>query len=265
MTFARASRLLLSFIALVIVAGSFIDVARRSYINWQQNRLRPVTLTILHWGAKDEANVVQTLADNYMAAHPNVRIVRIGTPDSGALTAKFKTMISAKEPPDLLYLPPDLLPDAAEFNLVRPVDDYVQKELAKPGGKEWFDDYFPMLIKAWRYDKSTGKVGEGKLYGLPKDFTTAGFYINVDLFEKAGIDWHAIQKNGWTWDEFEADMKKMRALTNTPGFEGRQIYGGTFEVWGDTIRNILWTYGADFFGPGGFRDIALDTPAAQER
>ena len=251
---------------MVIVAGSFVDVARRGYVNWQQRRQRPITLTILHWGAKDEANVVQSLADNYMAAHPNVRIERIGTPDSGALTAKFKTMISANEPPDLLYLPPELLPDVADYKLVRPVDDYVQKEIQKPGGKEWFNDFFPIMIKAWRYDTSTGQRGtdQGRLYGLPKDLTTACFYINVDLFEKAGIDWRGIQKDGWTWDEFEADMKKMKALSNTPGFEGRQIYGGTFEVWGDTIRNILWTYGADFFGPGGFRDIALDTPAAQE-
>ena len=108
-TLSRTSRLLVSFIALMIVIWSFFDVGRRSYNNWQQNREKPITLTLLHW-LKDSRTSCRRVANKYMAAHPNVQIVPIVVPDSGALEAKFKTMISAKEPPDLLYLPPDLLP-----------------------------------------------------------------------------------------------------------------------------------------------------------
>ena len=59
-------------------------------------------------------------------------------------------------------------------------------------------------------------------------------------------------------------MKKIRDLSNTPGFEGREIYGATFELWTDTIRNIVWTFGGEFFGPGGYRDVTLDSPNVQE-
>ena len=103
-------------------------------------------------------------------------------------------------------------------------------------------------------------LAAGTCTGLPKDFTTAGFLCDVDLFNKAGI---AIPYNGWTWDEFEADMKKIRALSDTPEFAGRDIYGGNFEIWPATLRNILWTFGGDFFGPGGFRDVALNSPESQ--
>ncbi len=266
MTIARASRLLLVIISALIVVWAFGDVARRSYQRWKAEHARPITLTLMHWGDKDEAQIVETLAQQYMRLNPRVRIVRIGTPGSGEMAAKLKTMISSGMPPDLFYLPPDMLAEVAELTLVRPVDDYIEKEIAQPGGKQWFDDYFPLMIKAWRFDAETHQRGEGPLYGLPKDLTPAVFYVNLDLFEKAGVP---VPYDGWTWDEFETAMKKIRDLTGTPGFEGRRIYGGAFEIWTDTIRNFVWTFGGDFFAtqPDGtvdFRNLTLDSPATQE-
>jgi multiple sugar transport system permease protein len=49
----------------------------------------------------------------------------------------------------------------------------------------------------------------------------------------------------------------------------RKIYGGFLNLWPDSLRNIVWTYGGDYFGrnPDGsanFRDVTLDEPPAQE-
>src|SRR5687768_10273922 len=243
MTLARATRLLLAIVSAAVVAWAFADVSRRAYVRRQEARTRPITLTLLHWGGKDEAEIVETLRQRYEEQNPRIRIVRIGTPGSGEMVAKLKTLISAGTPPDLFYLPPDMLAEMAELKLVRPVDDYIEKEIAKPGGKEWFDDYFPLMIQAFRYDAQKQTRGAGPLYGLPKDFTPAVFYINIELFESAGVDWRRIQRDGWTWD--------------------------AFEVWTETIRNIIWTFGGEFFGtrPDGspdFRNVTLDEPAAQE-
>jgi multiple sugar transport system substrate-binding protein len=172
-------------------------------------------------------------------------------------------MMSAGTPPDVFYLPPDTFPAWASMDLIRPVDDLIQKDIAQGGAKTkaLYDDFFPILMNAYRYDNATGKIGSGPLYGLPKDMTTAVFYVNLDLFAKAGV---RVPYEGWTWDEFEQTCKKITALSNTPGFEGRKIYGASFDLWSDTLRQILWSFGGDFFGPGGFRDVALDQPAAQE-
>src|SRR5947207_1221557 len=84
--------------------------------------------------------------------------------------------------------------------------------------QEWRDDFFPILLDAFRYDVSSETVGHGPLFALPKDFTTAVFYINTNLFDAAGIDWRDVQKNGWTWAKFEADMAKIRDLRDRPEY-----------------------------------------------
>jgi ABC-type glycerol-3-phosphate transport system substrate-binding protein len=86
------------------------------------------------------------------------------------------------------------------------------------------------------------------------------------LFEAAGVP---VPYDGWTWDEFEVAMKKITALSGTRGFEDRKVYGGFFQIWPDTLRNLVWTFGGDFFGrkpddSPDFRNVTLDEPRAQD-
>jgi multiple sugar transport system permease protein len=248
---------------LLIVAWSFFDVGRRTVKRWNDRAARPVELTVMHWGGPAEDKIVRDLVERFMAEHPKVRVTRINTGDAGQLRTKLKTMMSAGQPPDLFYLPPDLLPELAQMGLLKDVSEKFGRE-----PEAWRGDFYPILLDAFRYDRPTGTTGRGALYALPKDFTTAVFYINVDLFEKAGVDWRDIQKNGWSWDRFEAEMKKIRALNGTPGYEGREIFGTLLQIWPDTLRHVLWTFDADFFplaenGLPDFTRSALDSPGAQ--
>ncbi len=266
MSIARAIRLLLGLATVLIVTWAFFDVAHRVTLKWKQQHDRPITLQILHWGNTGEAGIVQALVERYESEHPNVRIIRIHTPGgSGEMKNKLKTMLAAGAPPDLFYLPPDELAPLAQMDLIRPIDDYVERE-KKAGTGAFLDDYYPILMKAWHYDVPSGQVGKGKLYGLPKDFTTAGFYVNLDLFEKAGVK---VPYDGWTWDEFEETARKISALNGQEGMADRRIYGGFLQLWPDSMRNVIWTYGGDFFRIRSdqtvdFKDVTLDGPAAQE-
>jgi multiple sugar transport system permease protein len=265
MTIAKSIRLLLAGISACIVVWAFMTVIARAVRHWSSLQERPIELTILHWGDPAENRIVTDLVDEYQKLNPKVKIIDIHASD---MRSKLKTMLAAGTPPDLFYLPPDLLPELAELKLIRAIDDDLKQDFSE-NGQAWFDDYFPILIDAFRYNSKTHEIGSGPLYGLPKDFTPSVFYINIDLFEKAGIDWKTIQKNGWTTDEFEDVMKKIRALNDLPEFKDRNIYGGVFEIWPDTLRQLLWMFGGEFFGKNAdgtinFRDVALDSPASQE-
>jgi multiple sugar transport system permease protein len=258
---ARIARTLLALAAVAIVLWSFFDVCRRIIARHRDDR--PITLTVLHWGAPSEDKIVADIVAAYQRAHPNVRIIRMNPGDPDTTGNKLKTMLAAGQPPDVFYLQPSLLPEFATLKIIRPLDGFVARE-----NKAWMDDFIPVVLNAYRYDASTGAVGHGPLFALPKDFTTTGFYININLFEAAGIDWRDIQKHGWTWDRFAVEMKKINALRDRPEYKGREIYGTYLWIWGDTLRDILWTFGGDFFhadakGNPLFRQVALDTPEAQ--
>jgi multiple sugar transport system permease protein len=254
-TLQRGAKLLLSIATALVIIWAFAVVLVRAVHSFSAAAGHK-QITILHWGDAEEEKIVQQLCDEYTAAHPDVSILRIHASD---FESKLKTMMAAGTPPDLFYLPPDLLPEMATLKLIKPVDAYVQKDVAT-GNADYWKDYYPILLDAFRYDTQTGRTGAGSLYALPKDFTTTVFYINKDLFKAAGIP---VPYNGWTWDEFEADMKKITALNGRPEYAGRTIYGGDFQVWPDTLRGILWTFGGDFFG-NTFRDVALDSPNSQQ-
>jgi multiple sugar transport system permease protein len=260
MNLGQSIRYLLGMFALGIIVWSFYDVGRRVIARAAQQSNFDTTLTILHWGDPRENRIVQNLVDRYQAENPRTRIIRVHASD---FDSKLKTMMAAGTPPDLFYLPPRMLPELASLKLIRPIDDLVAAE-NKTAGTAWFDDFFPVLLDAYRFDVDKQQVGAGQLYGLPKDFTTAVFYANVGLWKKAGLETQLrhYQDHGWTWNEFADAMRKIRALDGTPEFAGREIYGGLLDLWPDTLRQVLWTFGGEFFetrpdGSADFTRLAL--------
>ncbi|HEX8520665.1 MAG TPA: extracellular solute-binding protein [Tepidisphaeraceae bacterium] len=262
MTIASAVRKLLALAALLIVVWAFFDVGRRVVVRWSSKHERPIQLTVVHWGEQAEDSIVDALVQRYQRENPHVQINRIN-PGATDFRSKLKTMLAAGTPPDVFYLPPDSFPELASLKLVHPLDDYIKKDIDAGGAKTkaLYDDFFPIVMDAYRYDAATGKVGTGPLYGLPKGFTTAVMYVNLDLFQQAGVN---VPYDGWTWDDFEVACRKIAALSQTPQYVGRRIYGASFDFWPDTLRQVLWSFGGDYFGPGGFRDVTLDEPGAQE-
>src|SRR5262249_36769299 len=145
MIFARATRILLAFAAGAIVFWSFYDVGRRVIERHRDDR--PITLTVLHWGAPSEDKIVADLMAVYEKQHPNVRIVRMNPGDGDAMRHKLLTMLAAGQPPDIFYLPPDLLPQLANLKVLRSLEPYVAKE-----DKAWMSDFVPVVLNTFRYD-----------------------------------------------------------------------------------------------------------------
>lgn len=254
---------LLTAVVLLAIVWAFYDVVQRYVRHRRDLAERPVELTVMHWGDPAEDQIVADLVQRFQAENPKVRIIRINA--GGAdFRSKIKTMMAADTPPDVFYMPPDMLPQFATDKLVAPLDDYVAKE-----PEQWKSDFWPILLDAFHFDNDSGMIGRGKLYALPKDFTTFIYYANLDLFDKAGVDWRDIQKNGWDWPRFEAEMKKIRALNGTPGFEGRDVYGTMLSSGAGALRFFTWTYGGDFFqkkpdGTFDFTKLALNEEPAQK-
>lgn len=159
------------------------------------------TVTVTWWHIttdEGQAAVWQSLADSYMADHPNVN-VEITILENEAFKTKMTTVVQSGEMPDIFqswgggvmneYIAAGLMKD-------------ITADLDADGG-------------AWRNTFSTGALGvyslDGKNYGVPWDMGMVGFWYNKDLFAQAGID-----APPTTWDELLEDVTALKAAGITP-------------------------------------------------
>jgi len=159
---------------------------------------KTVTIRWWHiWGGAETsiADNWQKLADEYMAAHPNVKIditvLTTGFPDTLA------TNMQAGDPPDLFQTwGGGVLWQYADAGLVQDLSDALAQD-------SWGDNFLPAPMAVYRHD--------GKIYGVPWRFGMVGIWYNKALFEKAGI-----KELPTTWSDFLAVVKQLKDAGITP-------------------------------------------------
>lgn len=255
-------RLTLGLAAAALVLWSFARVLGRELARAEDDAA--VALTVMHWsgeGGQEEDRIVEGLLRDFEAAHPGVRVRRINPGDAGSFYTKLQTMMAAGEPPDVFYVGTERLASFAAAGLLAPVEPFLAADAAggDPAALE-LDAFYPATVDAFRFDGRA--TGTGPLYGIPKDFTTVGFYWNEDLFARAGL---APPAADWTWDDFLFAARTIGALADADG--GHSFTGAEFVTWPTMVRVYLRTWGLDVVTPD-FERLRLDEPevyAALER
>lgn len=105
---------------------------------------------------------------------------------------KIKSMLVAKNAPDVFYLDVYEAPGIMNRDLLYPLNDL----MAKHGVKA--EEFLSTLIQGF----SRG----GKIYGIPKDFNTLALFYNKDLFDAAKVPYPTAD---WTWEDLENAAKKL--------------------------------------------------------
>ncbi len=245
----RIVRLTLAAVAAAIVLFSFVRVLSRPL---RGAGLSPdqVELTVLHWGDKNEDLIVARLVADFQSLPGNqdIRIKRINMGQAAAVATKLQTMMAAGDPPDVFYLESERVADLASKGVLANIDELIDADRTRGAADPLrLEDFYAPVVAAFRYDGT--RIGQGPLLGVPKDFTTLGFYYNRDLFRRAGVP--EPPREGWTWDEF---ITAARAIGRLPG-----CYGADFPTWEAILRAYLFTHGVDVASPG-FTAFHFDDP-----
>lgn len=254
-TIATILRWALIALATVLVVWAFATVGARSVFG--DGAGERVQLSILFWGDNRERDIVYTLVEEFEAANPGIDVLPIHSAD---YDAKLMTMMASGDPPDAFYVPYErFLGQFVESKQVENLEPFVEQERAANPG--WFEDFYPQLVDAFRWDSKAKRTGTGTLYGLPKDFTTTVMYVNKDLLAIAGVEMPTAE-NRWTWDDYTEAVRAVDEI-NDPGARQREYWGGVVLTWDWVLWNFVWTFGGDYFGTD-YRDVTLDKPGAQE-
>jgi raffinose/stachyose/melibiose transport system substrate-binding protein len=156
-----------------------------------------VTVTWWHIQVADDQKALwQSMADKYMAEHPNVTI-EITVLENEAFKTKLTTVMQSGNPPDIFQSwGGGTMNEYAKAGLLMDITSYLEKD-------GWKDTFSPGALGVYSF--------EGKYYGVPRDMGAVGFWYNKDLFAQAGID-----KTPATWTELLDDVKKLKAAGITP-------------------------------------------------
>ena len=207
----------------------------------QAGRPGRVTLTLACWEGPEGLESLSRLLDRYKKLHPNVDIEIQQVPGS-QYYQRLKIQFASGVAPDIMQLAYDNLPAFAEKGTIEPLDRLIKRD------KFPIDGMFPELLPALKY--------KGRIYGLPRGWTTFVLYYNKDMFREAGVPF---PREGWTWDDFLSACKKITKDTDGDGRIDR--FGCSTGVYVSDIAYWIWQNGGRMFTPDMKRCL-LDSPAA---
>jgi multiple sugar transport system substrate-binding protein len=187
-----------------------------------------------------EAKAFAHLVAEYEAQHPGQKVNTLYV-NSDTTLQKVLTAVRGGSPPDVAYLYGSWAPNVAQIPQVVDLTQVVNKP-----GVNW-DDF-------WTGERAVATVN-GKVIGIPALVDNLAVVYNKTLFARAGL---APPGPGWTWQEFQADAKK---LTN-PAIKQ---YGTAYVTPGseDTVWHweaLLWEAGGQLLSADN-KKAAFDSPA----
>lgn len=112
------------------------------------------------------------------------------------------------------------------------------------------DDYAEEFLSGPRMAVTNA---DGELVGVPSDLTLNGPFVNVDLFEQAGVA-VPTSDDPWTWEEMIEAGKAVKAATGTP-------YAFAIDKSGNRLSTVLSQYGTFLLDDKG---NALDVDVAEK-
>jgi len=131
-------------------------------------------------------NMIEVLANEYMASHPGATVEIIRKPANVADHEWIVTQQSGGTIPHVVWSHTFWIQDELDKGWWVPLDPYMEQpnpyvEEGQPGSERWLDQFYDIPTEAKR-------LQDGKLYVVPLDLVTTFFFYNKDLFAQAGVE-----------------------------------------------------------------------------
>jgi multiple sugar transport system substrate-binding protein len=177
------------------------------------------------------------LTPAFLRAHPGLRIrVNESMGDAG-YDAKLLTLIAGRIAPDLFHVTQQNFPFYAAKDVLLPLDEFLENDPELSAA-----DFYPQLLAGMRYN--------GKLLGLPSDFSPIVMLYNQSLFDHFDVPHPAPD---WTGDDF---LDAATRLTRDADGDGRRDLFGFAAI--DSYNRWpawVWNNGGRIFSVDGKRCV----------
>lgn len=179
----------------------------------------PVTLKYAFWGNPDAIGVEQDIIEAFEAQHPDIKIEPIVSAYADYHT-KLMTMIAGNMAPDVMRIDDYYFYDFIKLGAVESLSPYIQRDSID------LELYPKMGIEEATVD--------GQIYGMPWGTAPLYMLLNLDVFEKAGIELPSLD---WTIDDFERIVRSFQPQKDN-------IYGFAIDTSNiSTLLPYVWAKG----------------------
>lgn len=191
-----------------------------------------VEISFMGHAEPNEKEIFTKLIKSFEEKYPNVKVNYTAVPPA-EYDQKLTTLVASGKVPDIFYTSGPAFYRYAESGTILDIQKYLDAtQIFNP------DNVWKQALDRYRYDGS--QLGQGDLYGLPKDVGPWALAYNKDLFEKAGIELPPAEDGKWTWDDF---LKDAQALTQDTNGDGKaDIYGAA----NFPLEGAVWANGGDY-------------------
>jgi multiple sugar transport system substrate-binding protein len=208
-------------------------------------------ITFMFRGQPKELEAYTATVKRFEESNPDVKVTLVQVaPDQ--YDTKLKAAIAGKKIPDVFFYNPAQVKAYVNSGVLKDITEFVEgSEDVK------IDDIWEKGIAKYRFDGET--LGEGAIYGLPKDLGPFALGYNKTMFEEAGIPLPDKDKP-YTLDEFIDVAQKLTKDKNGDGKNDQ--FGAGFNIqW--ALQPIVWSNGADWIDESGTK-VTIDTPEFAE-
>jgi len=207
-----------------------------------------VALRMTVWTSNpDQLKLLNGIAADYTAAHPNVKVAYDAIPFEN-YTTTLTTQIAGGKAPDLAWVLETSAKDFVASKVLAPLDDTFK---ATDGYQ--FEDLSPTATELWKAD--------GKLVAYPFSTSPFGVFVNTDLVKKAGQQTPAELRTAGKWN-WETAMAVAAATAESSGKAGLVIRDFDYKNW-PLLATVWRGWGADAWSADG-KTCGFDSPEMVE-
>jgi multiple sugar transport system substrate-binding protein len=158
----------------------------------------PVELRIAWWGSENRHTRTIAVIKLFEQMYPHIKITHEFAVWNDHWT-RLATQAAGGNLPDIMQHDYARLEEWVNNDLLMPLDDYVDSGILD------FSNVADATLDGGRID--------GKLYGVSLGTNSLGFAVDLDAFEKAGVE---LPPADWTWADFEAICLELYDNLGTP-------------------------------------------------
>ncbi|HET6453245.1 MAG TPA: sugar ABC transporter substrate-binding protein [Armatimonadota bacterium] len=237
---------LLTYLAIVIIFVPLVRWVAKPKVRQEYTKDGKVIIEWYNYSTPEFLKLyTDYLVPEFEASHPDIKIRLNSSLGDTGYDAKLLTLIAGKIPPDIVHITQQNFPFYAVKGIFLDLNPVIARDKSFN-----LNDYFGPVMDGMRF--------QGKLLGLPSDFSTIALVYNKRMFDKYHVPYP--DKN-WDWDKFLWAAKKLTRDTDGDGVIDQFgfVNINSYNRWPAWV----WMNGGDILSPD-MKKCLLDKPESIE-